>query len=73
MEQILLETMLRPMENNEVIGDSHHDFTKGKLCLTHFMAFYSWMRALMDKRRVTDIIYLDLHKAFYNDPQNLFV
>lgn len=30
MEQLLLDTMLKHMENNKVIGDNYHGFTKGK-------------------------------------------
>lgn len=39
MEQILLGTTLRHMENRDVISDSWHSFTKGKSCLTNLAAF----------------------------------
>lgn len=57
MEEILLEAMSTHMNDRQVMRDSQHGFTKGKLYPTNLLAFYDGLAALVGKGRATDILY----------------
>jgi len=68
MEPLILEVIIKQVEEKKVIRSSQHGFTKGKSCLTNLIAFYNGMTGWVDEGRAVHIIYLDFSKAFDTPP-----
>ena len=65
MEQLILEVIIKQVEEKKVIRSSQHRFTKGKSCLTNLMiAFYDGRTGWVDEGRAVDVVYLYFSKVF---------
>lgn len=65
--------MLRHTRDEQVIQGSQHDFTKGSLCLTNQEAFHERVMVSIEKAKATDVMYLDLCKAFHMLPHHFLI
>lgn len=63
MEQLILEVMSRHVEDNKVIGSSHHGFTKGNSCLTDLISFSGGMAGWVSEGRTVDVLCLGFSKS----------
>jgi len=64
MEQLILEVIIKQVEDKKIIRSSQHGFTKGKSCLTNLIAFYNGVTGWVHEGRAVDVVYLDFSKAF---------
>jgi len=64
MEQLILEVIIKQVEEKKVIRSSQHGFTKGKSCLTNLIAFYDGMTGWVDEGRAVNVVYLSFSKVF---------
>jgi len=73
MEQLILEVIIKQVEEKKVIRRSQHRFTEGKSCLTNLMAFYNGITGWMDDGRAVDVVCLDFSKAFDTVSHNILL
>jgi len=73
MEQLILEVIIKQVEEKKVIRSSQHGFTKGKSCLTNLIAFYDGMTGWVDEGRVVDVVYIDCREAFDTVSHNILL
>ncbi|PKU32730.1 rna-directed dna polymerase from mobile element jockey- hypothetical protein [Limosa lapponica baueri] len=73
MEQLILEVFSKHVEEEKVIGNGQHGFTKGKSCFSNLIAFYDSMTGWVDEERAVDVIYSDFSKAFDTVSYNILI
>jgi len=73
MEQLVLEVIIKQVEEKKVLRSSQHGFPKEKSCLTNWIAFCDDTTGWVDEGRAVDVVYLDFSKAFDTVSHNILL
>jgi len=73
MEQLILEVIIKQVEEKKVIRSSQHGFTKRISCLTKLIDFYDGMTGWVDEGRAVDVVCLDFSTAFDTVSHNILL
>jgi len=73
VEQLILEVIIKHVEEKTVIRSSQHRLTKGKSYLTNLIAFCDGMTSWEDEGRAADVVYLDFSKALDTVSYNILL
>jgi len=63
-EQVVLSTITRHVQDNQVIRPSQHGFMKGRSSLINLISSYDKWTLLVDEGKAVGVVYLGFHKAF---------
>ncbi len=68
MESVIRDKVTTFVEQNNLIRNSQHGFSRGKSCLTNLLSFFDKITDEVDKGNSIDVVYLDFAKAFDKVP-----
>ena len=66
VSKVLERCVLRNIRDHlqQLINDSQHGFTPGKSCTTQLLEVLDYIGSLLDSGKQTDVVYMDMSKAF---------
>lgn len=73
MEGIIMEELSKFVEDNNIIHESQHGFSKGKSTSSNLLKFWDDVTTMVEAGSSFSIIYTDLAKAFDKVPHNLLI
>jgi len=73
MEQLILDVILRQVEEEKVIKSSQHGFMKENSCLTNLIACYDAMTGWVEEGRAVDVVYIYFSTAFDTVSHNILL